>query len=362
MITHDYFKFQSFNKKLMNLQTFKSKFDPVLKNILDEKINQTKDFLDDCRLNKFIDYISDFVFSGGKRLRPYWLFLAYKLFKWKDDKETTRFSAIFEIWHSMLLIHDDIIDKAEKRHNIKSFHKYLESVLPKIDNALHIAMWQTIVVWDLMLGWVYELLYRDFKFERNSLDEARKNIHTMINEVILWQMIDIDTMTWSQITEETLYKKNLYKTARYTFARPMLIWSILAWAPKKDSDLIFKIWEILWLAFQIRDDLNDILAQDKDKTMFSDIQEWQQTYFTVYVMKNGNNKQKKNLKDCMWKTLDKNQIKTLQEIFDETWAINYWKKMIKKYCDEAQKSLEELINCDKKYVKNLKELIDFITS
>ena len=344
----------------MDLQTFKAKFDKTLKIILTKKINQTKNFLDHKRLNLIVDYISDYIFSGGKRLRPYSVYLAYKLFGGKNDKEIIKFGAIFEILHAMLLIHDDIIDEAEKRHNIQSFHKYITSILPKKNNNWHIWQWQTIVVGDLILAWVYELIYQNYKFENKLLLEVRKNIHEMIQEVILGQMIDVDMTTWNEANEKTLYKKNLYKTARYTFARPLLIWSILAWVKKENSDLIFKIGESLWIAFQVKDDLNDLLAHDKDKTMFSDIQQWQQTYFTLFVMKNWNSKQKNFLQNCMWKKLKKNQIIELQKLFDKTWAINYWKNMIKRYCNEAQKLLKQLKNIDKKYVCELKNLINII--
>jgi geranylgeranyl pyrophosphate synthase len=37
------------------------------------------------------------------------------------------------------------------------------------------------------------------------------------------------------------------------------------------------------LAFQMRDDYLDITCGDKTKSLFSDIQEGQQTYFTNYI-------------------------------------------------------------------------------
>jgi len=346
----------------MNIQDFKKKFEPTLKIILDKKIHQARGFFEDEKLSWYIDYISDFIFSGGKRIRPYCVYLSYKLFWGEEDKEVIRFAAIFEILHSMLLIHDDIIDRADKRHNIKSFHKHLEAVMSKVENKEHIAMSQTIVIWDLMMAQVYDLLGQEYKFEKWQLDQARKNVYSMVQEVILWQMIDIDTMTGKQVTEKCLHKKNLYKTARYTFARPMTIWAILAWSNAKDADLIFKLGESLWLAFQIRDDLKDILAQDQDKTMFSDVQEWQQTYFTYHIMKNWTPKQKKLLKDCMGQELTKGQIKDLQKLFEESGAIAYWRDMIKKHCTEATSTAKKLINFKQEHLDQLNKLIVLIAS
>ncbi|MBU0627158.1 polyprenyl synthetase family protein [Patescibacteria group bacterium] len=36
---------------------------------------------------------------------------------------------MFELLHSMALVHDDIIDQSEKRHNIATVHKYINNLL-----------------------------------------------------------------------------------------------------------------------------------------------------------------------------------------------------------------------------------------
>jgi geranylgeranyl pyrophosphate synthase len=91
-------------------------------------------------------------------------------------------------------------------------------------------------------------------------------------------------------------KKNQYKTASYTFTRPMLTWAVLTGANEKTLNLIKNLWDCIGMAFQVRDDLKDILWTEVDKRIFSDIQEWQQTYFTNYVFKNGKLAQYKNCK------------------------------------------------------------------
>jgi geranylgeranyl pyrophosphate synthase len=44
----------------------------------------------------------------------------------------------------------------------------------------------------------------------------------MIEEVILGQMIDVNMMVSGPASLEMIDKKNMYKTASYTFIRPML--------------------------------------------------------------------------------------------------------------------------------------------
>jgi geranylgeranyl pyrophosphate synthase len=122
----------------------------------------------------------------------------------------------------------------------------------------------------------------------------------------------------------------------------MLTGAILADADEKQKNLIIDLWENLWLAFQVKDDLFDITFQDKTKSPFSDIQEWQQTYFTNYIFQNWNDQQKEILKSCMWRKLSDDEILNLQNIFQSSWAIDFGKELIKKYSDKAQSILDQI--------------------
>gem|GEM_PF-5432069 len=39
--------------------------------------------------------------------------------------EVWQFAITFELLHTMALIHDDIIDEADKRHNVATIHHYI---------------------------------------------------------------------------------------------------------------------------------------------------------------------------------------------------------------------------------------------
>ena len=219
-------------------------------------------------------------------------------------------------------------------------HSYIETILTGA-NAKHIAEGQAILLWDLLLSRVYELWYKQHDFPENLLWEARKNVHSMIEEVILWQMIDVDMMISWPASLSLIDKKNMYKTASYTFVRPMLTWAILANADKKQQELIKELGEYMGMAFQMRDDYLDIVGGDKTKSAFSDIQEWQQTYFTNYIFEKWTPEQQELLKSSMGKKLDNEQIKALQIMFEESGAIAFGKKWIMEYSQKAREILAE---------------------
>jgi geranylgeranyl diphosphate synthase type I len=205
----------------------------------------------------------------------------YKGLGGKSDKDSMYFAITFEVLHSMALVHDDIMDQAEKRHNIPTVHKYIASRFPIENN--HVGESQAILIGDLLFSWVYELSNEDHNFPAHLLTEARRNLHTMGEEVILGQMIDVDMMAGGLASYDLIEKKNYYKTASYTFVRPMLGGAILADADQENRILVKELGKYMGRAFQLRDDLMDIVFGDDTKSPFSDIQEGQQTYFTNYI-------------------------------------------------------------------------------
>jgi len=282
--------------------------------------------------------------------------LTYYGLWWKKIDDIIEVSKVFELFHTMALIHDDIIDKSDKRHNVPTIHEHINNTFPQ--KNIHIANWQAMLIWDLILNRVYNILYSQNNFQKDIFDKVKQLIHKTIEEVILWEMIDVDMTLLEPTTVEDIQKKNLYKTARYTFARPMLIGAILAWADQQTQDKIFSLWEELGLAFQVRDDLLDITDGDITKTQFSDVQEWQQTLFTQHILTKGKTEDKNFLKKCLWKKLSEVEITKLQQIFQESGAINRWKQKIEKHTKNAIKILDNNITpTPSKNSENFKTLL-----
>jgi geranylgeranyl pyrophosphate synthase len=71
-------------------------------------------------------------------------------------------------------------------------------------------------------------------------------------------MVDVDLSISPPADLEVISKKNMYKTASYTFIRPMMTGAILAGADAETRELIRQLAENLGLAFQLRDDLQDL--------------------------------------------------------------------------------------------------------
>jgi geranylgeranyl diphosphate synthase, type I len=322
----------------MDLKTFKQTFDAQLDTYLSKKINRAIDIVQNPRLASVLQHIHTITFAWGKRIRPYCFFMWYHIYQKQSNDDVIQFGILFELLHTMALIHDDIIDEAEKRHNVATIHHFLHEQ----QITRRISEWQAILAWDILLARVYEILMQQYTIDTAQHQSAQQTVHTMIQEVILGEMIDVDLAVGEKASRETIERKNLYKTARYTFARPLIAGAQRAWASKEQIHILQQIGELLGLAYQTRDDLIDILETETDKTTFYDIQEWQQTILTNYIQNHENTTYRDLLETCMGNQLTQEQIQELKIMFHESWAIDFARQKIAVYIQDATALLEHI--------------------
>ena len=88
-----------------------------------EKVNAFIDKLPYNREPKSLYEPIQYVLSlGGKRIRPVLMLLSYNL--WKDDPERILMPAVaVETYHNYTLLHDDLMDNADKRRGHVTVHK-----------------------------------------------------------------------------------------------------------------------------------------------------------------------------------------------------------------------------------------------
>lgn len=350
----------------MNLQSYKKTSDKVLRTYVKKKIQQAHKIASWPRPHAIVSYIDDSIFSGWKRIRPYLVYLWYKIFWWKKDNEVIRFAWAAELIHSMALIHDDIIDNGDLRHNKPCFHKYA-SDLSNAAHHEHLGISQAILAWDLIYSWAYEVMYDEYSIPAKQLRNAQKHMQTMIEEVVTWQMLDVDTMIGDYLTEKQLEEKNSYKSWQYTFTRPLVTWALLAWVSEKSLKQLEKIGTLLWKAYQMRDDILDVTIADWDKTShydnktkFSDIQDGQQTFLTHFIYEKWSYAHRLAISKAMGKRLSTKQINELRTVFVESWAIAYGKELLAEYIAEAKKIIKKLSVKDSSYTHFLLDVVTLL--
>lgn len=252
-----------------SLKDFKVWFDEIFLDYLENKTNTLKKDNQNQGLHQVADQILSLA-SDGKRLRPYVLNLCYK----GDPEpvaEITHQMLAIELVHLMALIHDDIMDKADLRHNVTTINSLFSD--KDFSNSM------AILAGDMVFNWAIEAFYVG-----NQNQKAIAAFHGLINEVMVGQSLDVslshtDIADWQ---EADIITKNIFKTARYSFRRPGEIGLLLRSEDGSEGDNFQQYGSLLETVgeiFQIDDDLLDVFG-DQAKTgkeNFKDIEEKQAT-------------------------------------------------------------------------------------
>jgi len=275
-----------------DLLIFKKQFDILLENYLDIKIKQISKFTKDPHVLDYIGYLKNNSLRGGKRIRPYLAYLAYRTFSGKNPpdggEEIIKLLVFLEIFHSFCLIHDDIIDKGNLRHGIPTSQAYIYSKLKKenrIGDLKHVSNSQAILLGDIMLTWSQEILNSNNDLDQKVMQKVKSYFYEMVDEVVVGQMIDADIITRKNVSKELIDNKTWLKTAGYSFIKPLLIGAALSGKLNQNFENFCKEFGLaMGIAFQTQDDLLDITSSDQKlgKTTSLDKTQNQHTYFTYF--------------------------------------------------------------------------------
>ncbi|MDQ5901476.1 MAG: geranylgeranyl diphosphate synthase, type [Patescibacteria group bacterium] len=296
---------------------FREKFEPIFNKKINSLIKRAAKVSKSEEFNKVISHISK-LSENGKRIRPYIINLAYG--NSKLNQEIINQMVGVELLHLFALIHDDIMDGSSVRHGVKTI------------NTLHkngdLSKSYAMLAGDMVFNWAYECF-----IDENTNKESIRLFQTLIEEVIVGQAIDATLPHQKDFSQKELMEKNILKTARYTFRRPIEIGLVLA---GKNLDKKYsQIGENLGIIFQIDDDLLDIFGDEKklNKKTFQDIESKQATLISL------NLKNDKFFKKVFGKKLNKEEKQKIKELIDKSGTL----KKIEEEKNTLIKKTEKLI-------------------
>lgn len=334
----------------MQLQTFKDEFDSIFQDHIAQKITELKTLYSESLFDELLKYLHEYV-QEWKRFRPYLVYLLYMACWGKDLKYIMKVWICFEFLHVFALIHDDICDKGTIRHSRDTYHIWLGKKLWSEDEGIN----QAILVGDLILFRVQH----DF-YEIVSDPHAKKQFGANLQELVYGQMIDVYfSGTKTMFSLEDISLKDKLKSWRYSFMRPMCIGAALA--GNEDIKEIELLGDLLGEAFQLRDDLIDILDTHSNKTPFSDITEGNQTRLFSYAYTHASPQQKTYLEEARHRHLSDTEKEELKRIYTDTWAIAYTIETLTSLLQTAKTKVETIAWADKSYQVHLFEIITLLT-
>ena len=226
------------------------------------------------------------VLAGGKRLRPLFMKETYEMFG-GSGKEIEPFLAAIEMVHTYSLVHDDLpaMDNDEYRRGRKTTHVMYGEAM-------------AILAGDGLLNLAFETAAEAFTLGGDparigkalALFAKKAGVYGMIGG----QTADIEAEDMGeQVTEELLLFIHEHKTAAL-IQSAMMTGAILAGASDEDVEKIERIGYDIGIAFQIQDDILDVIGNEQTlgKPIGSDEKNNKVTYVTLKGLKQAQTDQK----------------------------------------------------------------------
>jgi geranylgeranyl diphosphate synthase type II len=215
-----------------------------------------------CRLHEAMRYS---MFAGGKRLRPGLAKAAFDMFGGKGDKIWLATSAL-EMLHTFSLIHDDLpcVDNDDFRRGKPTSHK-------KFGEAT------AVMAGDALCIQAFELMGRAGNAKAIEVLARLLGTYGMIGG----EMTDIEC-EGKEVNLEIVDYIHYHKTAALIEAS-LLVGALLAGAREGDMEIIRNYGKSIGLAFQIVDDILDIVSTTEElgKDAGSDIEKGKATYPSI---------------------------------------------------------------------------------
>lgn len=206
--------------------------------------------------------------GGGKRFRPVLLLLVANTYGVSTERAMPAALAV-EIFHNFTLVHDDIMDHADTRRGRPTVHTRWDEPT-------------AILSGDYMLALSYRLLVDT---DSDQLRELLRVFGEMVEHLCEGQALDKAFETAPDVSLSEYIAMIDLKTGALIRAA-LELGGILGGAGRADREQLRQIGVHLGRAFQIQDDLLDLVADDDrwGKTVGSDLVEAKRTFLLVRTL------------------------------------------------------------------------------
>jgi geranylgeranyl diphosphate synthase type II len=299
-------------------------FDQLLQKI-ESGINQLQFDGQPQNLYLPVKYILSF---GGKRIRPALMLMACNLYG-EDVDKALKPAIGMEIFHNFTLLHDDLMDMADKRRNQLTVHKKWNA------NT-------AILSGDAMLIMSYQ-------FIGETTPSLLKPVLDLFSQTALeifeGQQYDMDFESLQQVSEEEYLEMIRLKTA-VLLACCLKSGALIGGASEEDAGILYQFGIYLGLAFQLQDDLLDTFGdpQTFGKNIGGDILCNKKTFLLIQTMKRASGQQKELIRAFQSDTncSPEEKISAIRSVYESLGVRELTNEKIQYYFNLAVSELSKL--------------------
>jgi octaprenyl-diphosphate synthase len=266
----------------------------------------------------------------GKQIRPAMVILSAELCG-GVNKRTYIGASMIEFLHTATLIHDDVVDESDKRRGLATINFSWNNKI-------------AVLVGDYLLskGLLSAIDNDEFDFLK-----ATSNAVKRMSE---GELLQIQKSKEFNINEDIYFKIISDKTASL-ISTCTKIGAISATSDVLLQDKLKTYGEMLGMAFQIKDDIFDILGKSNTigKPIGNDIKEKKITLPLIFSLKNSEpNKSKEILKTLKKNNLIKKDIFKIINFIKNAGGVEYAQNIAKNYVEKAISELDIFPNTEAK--------------
>ena len=289
---------------------------------------------------RLINSISKYMIRNrGKNIRPILTILSARLCG-EPTLNSYRAAAMMELLHIATLIHDDVVDDATMRRGKPSINQVWK-------NKISVLMGDFILSKALinMIG------IRDF--------DALEQISSTAEKLSAGELLQIEKSITKSMTEDVYFDIINQKTASL-IATSCELGAITTSKTTQDRKASYEFGQNLGIAFQIKDDLFDLLGKESDtgKNSGGDVKKNMMTLPLIFSYSNMTKKENRKLKKLMGiKKKSRTVLKEIRGIVDESGGFDYARKKLDDFSNNALDAIS--FYPDSPVKKSLLDLVAF---
>ncbi len=278
--------------------------------------------------------------GGGKRLRPLVVLLAAKALGYAGQ-EHIKLAAIVEFIHTATLLHDDVVDKSDRRRGRDTAN----------------AIWgnsPTVLVGDFLYSRAFQLMVQ---LQHMDIMDIMAQTTNIIAEGEVQQLVNAGNPDIG----EDVYRATIFKKTAILFQAAAEAGGTLAGASREQRQTLAQYGCDLGMAFQLQDDVLDYQGdpQAMGKNLGDDLAEGKPTLPLIQAMRTGSAAERELIATALRESrID--QLGEILAIVRSTGSLDYCQRSAQAHADQAIAQLHNLP--DSEYKATLEAIARFSIS
>jgi len=319
----------------------KSQLSQISQPIKSELDNFNQIFRDSLRSSVgLVDLVARYIIrQKGKKIRPLLVLLSAKVCGGINER-SYRGAVLVELLHTATLVHDDVVDNADKRRGLWSINKVFKNKI-------------AVLMGDYLLskGLLISMEGKDYDFLEVITNTVKRMSEGELLQIQKTRKLDID--------EETYFKVISDKTASL-IETCCTIGAMSATSNPEYAAAMGEFGKNLGISFQIRDDILDYEGSLSitGKRTGGDIKEKKITLPLIYSLNQVSANQASEIRKIIKNGKESSKIEVVINFVKENKGIEYAIAQAREYSNAAKNALSKLPDSQSRLA--LEALVDFV--